>query len=463
MKICRAALDVNWLERYRGGMNTNPTASQSESASESTSSRAHARVSRPQRQQREWADFCLDETLPQDDIARVVWQFVQSLDLSGLYAQIQVSDQQAGRTATAPEVLVALWLMATLDGIGSARELERRCERDSRYRWICGGVNVNYHTLSDFRSRQAPFLEKLLVDSVAALMHQGLVSLEAVAQDGMRVRASAGKSSFRRQPTLEELQQKADEHLKRLEADNKDESRQAADARRKAAQERAARERKERLDEALKQQQELAEKREKRKKGDGPTTRVSTTDPDARNMKMANGGFDPAFNVQFSTDVETQIIVGVDVTNEGTDGAEMPPMLNKLESDYGKRPANCLVDSAYATKESVTEVEQAGTAVVGGLPRVSQLEKNGGDPHSPQRGDTPEYIRFRARMAQADFQKLFKKRPQTAEFPNAVCRNQGLRQFLVRGLEKAKAVALWHAIAFNFRRMLTLQAWPTPN
>ncbi len=424
------------------------------------SGRIRARVSRPERRQREWAEFCLDETLPLDDIARTVWSYVQMLDLSGLYAAIQVSPHQAGRTATAPEVLVALWLMATIDGIGSARELDRRCRRDSRYRWICGGVSVNYHTLSDFRSLQSEFLEKVLVDSVAALMHQGLVPLETVAQDGMRVRASAGKSSFRRKPTLEELQQKADAHLKSLKADNEDESRSQADARRTAAQERAARERSERIAEALKQQGELAQKREKRKKGDGQTTRVSTTDPDARNMKMANGGFDPAFNVQFSSDAATQIIVGVDVTNEGTDGSEMPPMLDTLEQNFGKRPSQCLVDSAFATKESVTEVERKGTMVIGGLPRVSQLKKNGHDPHSAQRNDTPEYIRFRERMAEPEFQDLFKQRPKVAEFPNAVCRNQGLRQFLVRGLEKVKSVALWHAIAFNFRRMLHLQAWP---
>jgi len=434
----------------------------SETAAEATASRVRARVSRPERRQREWTEYCLDETLPQNDIARTVWNYVQMLDLSPLYAAIQVTENQAGRTAIAPEVLMALWLMATIDGIGSARQLDRLCQRDSRYRWICGGVSVNYHTLSDFRSQQAELLEKVLVDSVAALMHQGLVPLETVAQDGMRVRASAGKSSFRRKPTLEELQRQADEHLKRLKADNEDESRTEADARRKAAEERAAQERRERLEEALKQHQELEKKREKRKKGDGATTRVSTTDPDARNMKMANGGFDPAFNVQFSTDAASQIIVGVHVTNEGTDGSEMPPMLDKLEEHYGKRPGTCIVDSAFATKDSVTKAEQKQTTVIGGIPRASQLEKNGHDPHAAQRNDTPEYIRFRERMAQPESQELLKQRPKVAEFPNAVCRNQGLRQFLVRGLQKVKAVALWHAIAFNFRRMLHLQTWPIP-
>lgn len=258
------------------------------STSNSTSN-PNPRVRRPQRHQREWQDYCLDESLPADDIARTVWAWVESLDLGRLYQDIKVSDHQAGRSATVPELLVALWLMATIDGIGSARLLEKLCLRDARYRWLCGGVRVNYHTLSDFRSGQAEFLETLLVDSVAALIDQGLVSLGTVAQDGMRVRASAGKSSFRRKPTLEELQQQAAAHVQKLKDENENESRHAADARRKAAQERAARERQERIDEALKQRDVLAQKREKRKKGDGEKTRVSTTDPDARNMKMANG------------------------------------------------------------------------------------------------------------------------------------------------------------------------------
>lgn len=420
--------------------------------------KSDARVRRPQRRQREWRDYCLDEALSADDMARTVWAYVEGLDLSPLYDLIKVSSHDAGRTAIAPEILVALWLQATIDGIGSARQLDRLCERDVRYQWLCGGVSVNYHTLSDFRSDHVEFLEKLLVDSVAVLMDQGIVPLETVAQDGMRVRASAGSSSFRRRPSLEELQRKAGDHLERIKADNEDDARHEADARRQAAQERAARERKERIDEALRQRDELAKQREKRKKGDGESTRVSTTDPDARKMKMANGGFDPAFNVQFSTDADARVIVGVDVTNEGTDGGQMPPMLDQIEANYGRRPRTCLVDSAFATKDSVTEVEQKKTEVVGGLPRASQLEKHGRDPYSAQRGDTPEYIRFRERMGRKDIQDLFKQRPSVAEFPNAVCRNQNLRQFRVRGLSKVKAVSLWHALAFNIRRMIHLGA-----
>jgi len=417
-----------------------------------------ARVNRPQRTQIEMQLLSLDQMLPTDHRARSVWMFVNSLDLEPFYRDIEVTDNSPGRTAIAPEILVALWLLATLDGIGSARELDRRCETDIPYLWILGSVLVNYHTLSDFRVQHGARLEQLLVDTVAAFVDRGIVPLETIAQDGMRVRASAGSSSFRRKPTLDKLQQAAQEHVDRLKKETDSEAdRLAGDARRKAATERAARERQERLAEALRQHEKLSEQRERRKKGDGETTRVSTTDPDSRKMKMANGGYDPAYNVQFATDADSRVIVGVDVTNGGTDGGELPPMLDKIREQFGKTPQQALVDSAYATQESVTAAEFGGTKVVSSVPRAEQLQQHGKDPHAKQRRDTDEYAVFRARMADPEYQKLYKSRPSIAEFPNADCRNRNLRQFRVRGLVKVKAVALWHALAFNFLRLTHLK------
>jgi transposase len=416
-----------------------------------------ARVSRPVRTQVEMQFFALDELLEHNHQARLVWAYVQSLNLEDFYVNIQVSAVQAGRTAIAPEILLALWLLATIEGIGSARELERRTERDIAYRWICGGVSVNYHTLSDFRSLHAMALEKLLVNSIASLVKQELIPLETIAQDGMRVRANAGKSSFRRKPTLEKLQEQAKEHVDKLKKESESESeRLEGEARRDAARKRAAEERAARLAEALKQHEELSQQREKRVKGSGEETRVSTTDPEARNMKMANGGFNPALNVQFVNDGDTRLIVGVEVTNEGTDGGQLDPMHKKVVSNFGKTPKRALVDSAYTTKESVTQVESRGTKVVSTIARTEQLEKHGKNPHERQKGDSDEYAAFRERMGTEEYQELYKKRPSIAEFPNAVCRNRGLQRFLVRGIEKAKAVALMHALAFNFTRMLNL-------
>lgn len=208
-----------------------------------------------------------------------------------------------------------------------------------------------------------------------------------------------------------------------------------------------------RLNESLEQIKDVTERREKRKQGDGETARCSTTDPDARNMKMANGGFNPAFNVQFATSGSGRVIVGVDVTNEGADGVELEPMVEKLISDYGKGPKKIVTDSAYATKPGVTAVEKLGTKVVATVPRIDQLKKHGKDPYQKQKGDSDQYVKYRQRMILQENIDLCKLRPSIAEFPNAVCRNQGLQQFNVRGLVKAKAVALWHAIAFNFTRM----------
>jgi hypothetical protein len=299
----------------------------------------------------------------------------------------------------------------------------------------------------------------LLVDTIASLIDRGLIPLETIAQDGMRVRASAGGSSFRRKPSLEKLQQQAQEHVDRLKKEAESETvRQEGDARRRAAAERASRERQERIDEALRQHEKLSQQRERRAKGDGEKTRVSTTDPDARKMKMANGGYDPAYNVQFASDGDARMIVGVDVSNAGTDGGELAPMHEKIRSTYGKTPKKELVDGGYATKEGVTAVEIAGTEVVSTVPRSEQLEKHGKDPHVRQKGDTDQYANFRARMAQPEYQELYRGRPSIAEFPNADCRNRNLRQFRVRGLAKVKAVVLWHVLAFNFLRMINLGA-----
>lgn len=417
----------------------------------------HARVRRPERFQVEMQLMSLDQMLPADHQARIVWQYVKGLDLEPLYQQIKVSDSQCGRSATDPAILVALWLLATLDGIGSARELNRRCGEQVPYMWICGGVGVNYHTLSDFRVAHDELLNSILTDSIASLIDRDLVSLDTLAQDGMRVRANAGSSSFRRKPTLEKLQKEAAAHVEQLKKENEDERvRTESERRRDAARRRAAEDRKRRVDEALKQREKLAEQREKRQKGDGERTRVSTTDPDARKMKMANGGYDPALNVQFVCDGDSRLIVSVGVTNQGTDSGLLAPAMEEVRSNYDCNPSYALVDAAYATANDVTQVEKAGTKVVSTVPRAEQMQRRGKDPHSRQPNDSDQYADFRARMATPEYQEFYKQRPSIAEFPNADCRNRQLRQFPVRGLRKATAIALWHALAFNFRRMRNL-------
>lgn len=194
-------------------------------------------------------------------------------------------------------MLLALWLYAAIEGVGSARELDRLCEIRRDFAWICGGVSVNYHTLADFRVQHERLLDKLFAQSIASLTRKGLVDVNLVAQDGMRIRASAGSDSFRREATPKDHLAKAEEHLAKLEAEQELNPAQL-DARRQAA-----REKRQRLEKAVEQVQELAKTREKRKAGDGKSTRASSTDPEARRTKMPDGGTRPAYNAQFATDV----------------------------------------------------------------------------------------------------------------------------------------------------------------
>jgi transposase len=415
------------------------------------------RVKRPERAQVRWRDASLDQMVPRDHRVRAVWAYVESLDLAPLYAKIQAVEGGAGRDAVDPRILLALWMFATIEGVSSARHLERLAERDIAYMWICGDVGVNHHLLSDFLTAHGGFLEQLLTNTVAALLHQNLVTLETVAQDGMRVRASAGGDSFRRRKTLEQHRDEAAAQVRKLREERERAAEaDASQARRRAAAERAATDRAERIAAALENLHELEAQKEARKKGTSDEARASTTDPEARSMKMGDGGFRPAYNVQFATDGDARMIVAVDVTNNGSDGGQMSPLHEKVRERYQKTPTNYVVDGGFATIDDITLVEQAGSQVAAPMLSEERIRERGGDPHARRARDTDEMFAFRQRMATEEAKAILRRRPSIAEFPNANCRNHGLYQFRVRGLHKARAVALWHAITFNFLRMLNL-------
>lgn len=415
--------------------------------------RSGVRVQRAERRQMEWQAFSLNQLLPEEHTARLVWAYVEALDVSKLYETIKTHQAGPGRNPIDPQLLLAVWLLATIEGVGSARRLDRLCKEHIAYMWIMGGVSVNYHTLADFRVQNLEFLDDLLTQSVATLLHQGLVELTRVAQDGMRVRASAGSGSFRRKPTLKECLQTAESHLEDLQSEADAEP--GAEARRvKAARERAAHERKERLEAALAEREKLVPKMERRKKGSSVNARASTTDPEARKMKMGDGGFRPAYNVQFATTTDSLVIVGVDVTNAGTDGGQMQPMVDQIQERYDQRPAEYLADGVFVSLADITALEKSGTTTYLPIMEQDQKRAKGVDPFAPIKGDSEEEKQWRARMGTAAAQEIYRQRTATAEFPNAGCRNRGLQQFGVRGLLKAKAVSLLHALAHNFQRTL---------
>jgi transposase len=252
---------------------------------------------------------------------------------------IQAVEGGPGQAPADPRILLALWLYATLRGVGSARELDRLCEQHVAYRWICGGVSMNYHTLSDFRTGHVELLDRLLTESVASLMAEGLVTLDRVAQDGMKVRASAGAASFRRQPTLEEALAEAEEQLRQLQQES-DADPAASKTRQQAARQRAAEERTRRIRAALEQLPKIAAGK---KAKDRDKARASTTDADSRVMKMGDGGFRPAFNVEFATATQSQVITVADATNSGGDQGRMAPMVEQHDERYARKPGEMRV------------------------------------------------------------------------------------------------------------------------
>lgn len=414
------------------------------------------RLNKPERSQVEMHCESLDQRLDADHTARVVWQLVQGLDLSSLYHSIDAVEGVAGRNASDPQVLFALWLYAATDGVGSARELERLCFEHRAYEWLRGHVSVNYHLLADFRVQHGDLLKELQVEALAGLLAEGLVTLEVAAQDGVRVRASAGSHSFRRQPTLVEAQREAREHLDQLQRQSDTDA--GATVRQQKARDRAARERLERVDQALEAVQHLAAQREKRQKGDGVKARASTTDPDARTMKMADGGFRPAYNVQLATDADSGIILNMDVTNEGSDAGQMKPMMDEIQADVGQAPKILLTDGGFSTLEDIEATTAGGTTVYTPVKEEAKQRQAGKDPFAPKPKDSPIIGAWRERMGTAAAKELYKRRGPTAELPNARLRNQGVYQVRVRGLAKVKAVLWWHVLALNLVRAVILRA-----
>lgn len=410
------------------------------------------RLRRAERDQVAMRLLSLDALLPDDHRARIVWAYVQGLDLTALYSRILAVEGGQGRAATDPRILLALWLFATIEGVGSARALDRLCEEHVAYQWLAGDVPMNYHTLADFRTSHPELLDELLTQSVATLMEQDLVDLNRVAQDGMRVRASAGASSFRRRPTLEHCLQEAQEQVARLHAEVETNPAKAQEQQHQA-QVRAARERAERVEQALKRLPELEAKKKPAEKAEA---RASTTDAEATVMKMGDGGFRPAYNVQFATDTASQVIVGVDVISSGSDAGQMPPMVEQIQERHGRAPKEMLVDGGFAKHEDIEAVStpEVGTTVYAPVPKSRNPEI---DEHAPHRRDTPVVTDWRQRMATAEAQKIYKERAATAECVNAQARNRGLKQFLVRGLAKVKMIALWYALAHNLVRALALR------
>lgn len=407
------------------------------------------RMREPERRQVELRPVDLDSLLAADHPARVIWRYVERLDLKVLEDAIGAREHTPGQAPASPRLLLALWLYATSQGVGSARALERLCGSHDAYRWLCGGVSVNYHGLADFRSGHGELLDRLLTHNIAALMADDVIGLAEVVQDGVRVRAGAGASSFRRRQSLHKHLKKARrlvEYLKR----EIDEDPDASNRRIKAAQERATREREQRVAAALDRLAEIEAERERRGKTNKKQVaqqkepRVSTTDPEARVMKMADGGFRPAYNCQIGTVAKGQIVVDVAIDTTGSDRGLLRPMLERLEERYESLPRRYLVDGGFHKNDDTEWAAGEGVLVHGPTTR----NKHKSDPYAPRPKDGPGVAAWRRRMRSPHGKGVYKRRSM-GECINARFRQWGLRQFTVRGVHKVKTALLWFALANN--------------
>jgi len=412
--------------------------------------KARARPLMTRARQMELRPSDLESLLPEGHRARVVWGYVERQDLSAMYEPIKAVEGGAGRTAIAPEIVFALWLYATLEGVGHARALERLTQSHDAYRWICGGVQVNYHTLSDFRADHGAALDGLLTDSVASLMAAGAVKLKRVAQDGMRVRASAGAGSFRRKGRLESCLEQARAQVAALKKQSEEDP-GALSRRSQAARERAVREREERIEKALERLPELEKIKQKQGK-EADQARASTTDAQATVMKMGDGGFRPAYNAQYATDSESQVIVGADVVTAGSDMGQMVPMVEQVSERCGSAAQEWLVDGGYPAHEQLDKVASYTTVYA----PVQKPKDEATDPHAPKASDSEAVAAWRVRMGTEQAKTIYRERAATAECVNAQARNRGLIRLPVRGLAKVKNVVLLFALAHNVMRMFAL-------
>jgi transposase len=419
---------------------------------------SEARVIRPDRSQMRWDFLDVEAMLPANHRARIVWSFVESLDLSELYAAIKSRDGEAGRPAADPAVLMALWLYATIEGVGSARELDRLTERDLAYRWIAGGVPVNYHGLADFRVGHLVVLDRLLTESVTALIEEGLVSLAEIAVDGTKVRANAGRSSFKTAAKLTAIEAEVAERLAALKAEI-DQDPEASSRRRRAARERAAREVQERAVRARKALQQIRDEKAERAKrhakdeAEKSEPKASLSDAEARNMRFADGAIRPAYNAQIAAAPKQGVIVSVDMTDRRNDAGLAGPMVDDIVRRYGKAPETLLVDTHYASAEDIAALAEhaAGPVTVYAPP---PHERENVTPatlrnRKSKRAREPQSVKdWRSRMATEAGKTVYKLR-KLIERINADRKNHGFGFLAVRGLIKAKAVALLHALAHN--------------
>src|SRR3954447_26459388 len=421
------------------------------------------RVIGPDRAQLRWDMVDLDSQLPEDHRARLVWAFVEGLDLSEFYDRIKARDAVAGRPATDPRVVLAVWLYATLEGIGSARAIDRLCQQHAAYRWLCGGAPINHDLLAQFRRENAVLLDRLLTQSVTGLIAEKLITLEELAIDGTKARACAGRGSMSKRKRLESIEQAVAQRVAELKGELDTDPGEPERQRKKRALQ-AAQERAQRVARARQKLAELEQEKAARAKthateeANKSEPKVSVSDPEARLMRLADGAVAPAWNVQVAT--AEGFIIAVDPTDRRKDGGLAPGLVAKVAERCGRAPQRLLADTTAITQEDiVTLAQQHPDMTVYSPPAPERSEVKASTlraRRSKRRREPPAVMAWRARMASEEGQEVYRRRKLT-ERAHGIIKNRGITRFLVHGREKVRAVCLLQALALNLSWADTLR------
>lgn len=429
--------------------------------------RGKARVVVANRAQLSWDLINPDGWLAPDHRARLVVGLVETLDLTVLYDKVEAREGTAGRPAADPAVLFALWLLATMDGVGSARELDRLTSQDLAYRWVACGVPVNYHGLADFRVAHADVLDALLTETLAAFMAEKLFDADEIVVDGTKIKASAGKSSYKRALRLDEAEAAAKARVAALKAEV-DAAPAASSKRIQAARARGQREMQERIEKARGKLAEIEAEKAKRAKrspkevAGQKEARASLTDPQARRMRCADGAVRASYNVQIAATTDHGFVTAIMATDRRNDSGLVRPMFEESEQRLGRPIKRVLADTGFA---QVDDIAALGGRVKAPIGVYIHPPKDRADVkpatllvRQKEREREPQTIKdWRQRMTTDEAGAIMKKRGRI-ERVNANFKNRGFGTLLVRGLAKVQAIALWHALAHNLTTALRLRA-----
>jgi transposase len=397
----------------------------------------------------------LDQQLPDDHPVRSLWDFASRTDLQPFLRPTKAVEGHPGAPVLPAQLLFALWLWALSDGCGSARRLAALCGRDLPYQWLCGGLRPNYHTLADFFSRNGDALHQTFIEHLAALRQHELIELSRLTLDGRKIHANASKDSYHREATLQEHLRQVREHVEAVLAEGQDGTRNAAQ---QAARQRAARQRQQRLQRAVEQVQQRQQQRAAtgRASARPEEARASETDPDCCKMKMTDGGYRLAYNVETVASVKEGLIVSVAVTNQGSDNGQLAPMTAAVQQEQGVKPEAMVADSGFSDEEDIEQLEGQGIQVLMPPKNEKKEKEQGRDPYAPKRRDSEAVAQWRQRMGTAEAQQLYARRAPVAEGVHAQQANVGWRRFRLRGLLKVTTEAWWRALSYNLKRLLEM-------